>query len=310
MRTWRSNFAAALAVVALSVSTPGSAAAFGTIEGGGQNREHERITRAALGCSPDTLLDLECVNQMRLRFREGVEGVGAILDGNGEVLPEEVSLDTECNYAAAEDARAKCTSIEAFGRALHGAQDFYAHSNWADTADPARPVGVDNPPGLNRPGPSPVLDLRSSATPSVPPELSTGCYALRDEVPGVGECEGRITHAGLNKDRGLIDPSSGSATQPTTSRGIVGDNFAKAVAGAIAETRRQWEDFRSELAERYGQQKAQMMICALTHDDPASTCQSHPLAAAIGIAVVVGAGIAVAALLVLPNRRRRKPQRG
>jgi hypothetical protein len=39
-------------------------------------------------------------------------------------------------------------TLEGLGRVLHGAQDFYAHSNWADTADPTRPVGVDNPPGL------------------------------------------------------------------------------------------------------------------------------------------------------------------
>ena len=53
-------------------------------------------------------------------------------------------------------------------RALHGTQDFYAHSNWADEADPTRPIGDDNPPGLNQPGPSAVLDLRSETTPSVP----------------------------------------------------------------------------------------------------------------------------------------------
>ncbi|HEX3305719.1 MAG TPA: hypothetical protein VHS32_05700, partial [Streptosporangiaceae bacterium] len=60
MRTWRSSLAAALAAVALSVSTPGSAAAFGTIDGGGQNREHERITRAALACGADTASDADC----------------------------------------------------------------------------------------------------------------------------------------------------------------------------------------------------------------------------------------------------------
>ena len=124
--------------------------------------------------------------------------------------------------------------IEALGRVLHGAQDFYAHSNWADEADPARPIGDENPPGLNLPGPSPVLDLRSPMPPSVPADLTTGCYVPKDEVPGVGACELRVTHAALNKDRGLIDPVTGQATDPTTPRGMVGDNFAKAVSGAIA----------------------------------------------------------------------------
>src|SRR3954452_12751876 len=338
MRTWWSRLGAALAAVVLSASTPGSAAAFGTIESGGQNREHERITRAALACAADTASDtdcfeprtldslagharefgavgspdrdelslpaahcdnvdflagdyprtrdqatstlIDCVKQLQLRFREGLESAGAILDGKGDVLPEEVGVDPECDFADSGDARAKCGVLEGFGRVLHGAQDFYAHSNWADAADPTQPVGVDNPPGLDLPGPSPVLDLRSSATPSVPPELTGGCFALRDQVPGVGECAGRITHAGLNKDRGLIDPVSGMTTDPTTRRGMVGENFAKAVAGAIAETRRQWQDFRSELTERYGRERAQVMICVLTHDNPSSDCQSNSSGAA------------------------------
>jgi hypothetical protein len=124
--------------------------------------------------------------------------------------------------------------IEVLGRVLHGAQDFYAHSNWADAPDPARPVGVDNPPGMNLPGPSPVLDLRSSANPSVPPELTGGCYALRDQVPGVGECEGRITHAGLNKDRGLVDPVSGSATHDDPSSDCQGRPWGMIIGMAAA----------------------------------------------------------------------------
>jgi hypothetical protein len=158
---------------------------------------------------------------------------------------------------------------------------------------------------MNLPGPSPVLDLRSSAPPNVPPELTGGCYAVRDQVPGVGECTGRITHAGLNKDRGLVDPTSGTATQPTTSRGIVGDNFSKAVTGAIAETRRQWEDFRLELQQRYGDEKAQTMICSLTHDDPPSQCQGRPWGTIVGVTVAIGAVIAGAVALVLQGRRRR-----
>jgi hypothetical protein len=163
--------------------------------------------------------------------------------------------------------------MEGLGRALHGAQDFYAHSNWADQADPTRPIGDTNPPGLNQPGPSAVLDLRSAEPPSVPAELTTGCFVVRDEVPGVGECLLRVTHAALNKDRGLIDPETGKTTDPTTPRGMVEDNFAKAVAGAMVETRRQWTDFQSELTARYGREKGALMFCALTHDDPVNDCR-------------------------------------
>ena len=327
MQRRRSWLLIAAVVVALSASAPGSAAGFGTIDSGGQNREHERITRAALACAGDGGSDadcfeprsidllaghgrefgavgtpdkdelslpaahcdnvdflageyprtreqatdalLDCVNQLRVRFGQGADSAPALLDAQGQIVPDQVTLDPECRFGeatsrAAADSRAKCMTLEGLGRVLHGAQDFYAHSNWADTPDPTRPVGVDNPPGLNLPGPSPVLDLRAEAAPDVPPDLTGGCYALRDQVPGVGECEQRVTHAALNKDRGLIDPATGNATAPTTPRGLVEDNFAKAVAGAVAETRRQWRDFRAELTDRYGRERAQMMICALT----------------------------------------------
>ena len=65
---------------------------------------------------------------------------------------------------------------------------------------------------------------------------------------------------------------------------------------------------KTALTERYGQKNAQVMICALTHDNPSSDCQSNSSSAAIGIAVVVGAAIAAtAATLMLRSRRRRPP---
>lgn len=358
----------AVIVTVLVGSTPGSASAFGTIESGGQNREHERITRAALACAEATGSDaacfaprsmdllaghdrefgavgspdkdelslpaahcdnvdflpgeypqtreqatdalLNCVNQMRGRFREGVDSAEELLDADGQVVAGEVSLDPECRFGEAnsrraEDSRAKCATLEAFGRVLHGAQDFYAHSNWADSADPTRPLGAENPPGLNLPGPSPVLDLRVDTPPDIPSELTGGCYALRDQVPGVGECEKRVTHAALNKDRGLIDPVTGETSDPTTLRGTVGDNFAKAVAGAIVESRRQWENFRSELTDRYGRDRAEMMICALTHDDPANDCSERQWSWIIGVVLVACLGIAATTVVILRTRHRR-----
>ena len=194
-------------------SAPGSAAAFGTIDSGGQQREHERITRAALACAGDTsskddcfeprsmdylaghdrqfgavgapdsdelsnpaahcddadFLEsgyprtreqataglLNCVNHLRSRLDEGVADAKALLDDNGQVVPNEVNLDTDCRFFEAAETRAKCASLEGLGRALHGVQDFYSHSNWADEADPTRPIDDTNPPGLNRPAPSP-----------------------------------------------------------------------------------------------------------------------------------------------------------
>ncbi|GAA4694218.1 hypothetical protein GCM10023215_34780 [Pseudonocardia yuanmonensis] len=346
------------------VAAPGPAAAFGTIDAGGQSREHERLTRAALSCAAgsgasgpdcfqpgtvdylaghghefgavgapdsDELSDpaahcddadyvagayprtrdqataalVDCLNHLRMRFGEAVDRARGLLGPDGEVLPTEVGLHPECRSREQREDRAKCATLEAFGRALHGVQDFYAHSNWADEADPARPVGDENPPGLGLPAPSPLLDLRGSAAPDPPAALSTGCWAPRDEVPGVGPCELRVTHAGLNKDRGQIDPTTGAATAPTTARGMVGDNFARAVSGAVTETRRQWQDLRSELVVRYGTDRGERMICALTRDDPVNDCAGRNLAAA----VAVGAGLAVVAIGAFLWSRRRPVRR-
>ncbi|HEY5846620.1 MAG TPA: hypothetical protein VIT42_07505 [Microlunatus sp.] len=358
---------AAMVVMAGAVSPPGSAAAFGTIEGGGQHRAHERITRAALACASaagvdgncfeprsmdllagrdpsfggvgapdsDELSDptahcdnadflveasyprtrdlataglMDCVNHLRLRFDEGIDGAADLVDAQGRVMSAEVRLDPrDCRLVEGLEDRAKCTSLEGLGRVLHGAQDFYAHSNWADEADPTRPVGADNPPGLDLPGPSAMLDLRTDGTPTVPVDLSTGCYALKDQVPGVGECAGRVTHAALNKDNGLVDPTTGDVAEPTRPRGMVKENFAKAVAGAIAETQRQWRDFQSELSARYGQENGALMVCGLTHDDPVNDCPDRQWIGVIVGLLLAGCAalIAVVLLIVLGRRRRR-----
>src|SRR5688572_20101545 len=206
--------------------------------------------------------------------------------------------------AEAAETRAECATLEARGRVLHGVQDFYSHSNWADEADPTRPIGDDNPPGLDLPGPSGVLDLRSDTPPVAPAQLATGCYVVRDEIPGVGECEERITHAALNKDTGLIDPDTGEATDPTKPRGMVGENFAKAVAGAIEESRRQWQDLRAELVARYGEDDASVMICALTHDDPVDDCRSRGRERVL-VGILAGAVVLAVGVVLLHARHRR-----
>jgi len=360
----RAVLLACLVAALILLAAPGSAGAFGTIGTGGQQREHERITRAALSCAgeaaserdcfaaasidllagdgrgfgavgapdSDELSDpsahcdnadflaggyprtrdeataalVACVDHMRGRFREGVDDAQRLVDDEGRVVPGAVNLGTPCRPRSDTEDRAKCLTLEGFGRALHGTQDFYAHSNWADRADPAQPVDDENPPGLDRPAPSPLLDLRAQTTPAVPPDLTTGCYVLKDEVPGVGECRDRVTHAALNKDRGVVDPATGETADPTTPRGMVEDDFAKAVSGAVTETRRQWTDFQTELADRYGRERGALMACALTRDDPVADCRSGP---SVGLLAGLGGILVVAVVLVvvLVRRRRRAP---
>ena len=55
---------ASLAVASLLLGFPGPASAFGTIEGGGQHREHERITRAAVACPGGDCFEPRSVDQL------------------------------------------------------------------------------------------------------------------------------------------------------------------------------------------------------------------------------------------------------
>jgi hypothetical protein len=209
---------------------------------------------------------LGCVTHLRGRFRQGIDGANGLFDRDGELIGSQVDLSSDCTFAGGFAGRAKCNAIEGLGRALHGAQDFYSHSNWADQADPTRPIGITNPPGLNLPAPSPILDLAGTSTPAIPPDLATGFFpgVLRDTCPR----DGRITHACLNKDLALIDPVSGAVSDPRTPRGRVLSNAQKAVSGALAETRRQWADFRTALNARYGADLGKRMALALTQDVP------------------------------------------
>jgi hypothetical protein len=215
---------------------------------------------------------LACRAHLQGRFRQAVTAAARLLDNDGHLLKDQVDLGSTCTFFGGVSGRAKCDVLEGLGRALHGTEDFYSHSNWADEADPSKPVGVDNPPGLANAGVAPVMDLRAAAV-AVPAGLSTGCFSLNPFG-----CRKRVTHGTLNKDEGIIDPVSGATSGPTTSRGKIGTNFARAVAGAIAEARRQWADLADEIVTTYGPTKGNLMICAITHDDPMKDCTGRLLA--------------------------------
>jgi hypothetical protein len=210
-----------------------------------------------------------CIQHLRMRFRQGRDASSALLNSDGTINQAEVNLSSDCTFFLGIPGRAKCNALEGFGRALHGVQDFYSHSNWADEADPSIPISINNPPGLNLPAPSPLLDLRGSGTPAIPVDLTTGFFKTtffipRDNCPAT---DGRITHACLNKDKELIGPG-GAVSDPQTPRGRVRSNAQKAVTGAIIETRRQWQDFRDQLVATYGAVSGNQMVRALTKDAP------------------------------------------
>ncbi|KAK0668785.1 hypothetical protein QBC41DRAFT_337333 [Cercophora samala] len=333
-------------VVFLS-TLPALSLGFGTSTGTfNNNREHERITRAALACrgdvvsgdcfsddsidqlaggigkfgavgNPDdpsawgTSLEgheahcdgadffntpgypqsraaasavlLQCVSHIKERLNQGIAAAGLILDDKGYIKPDEAKIPlVGCVYFRSNQAsNAKCSAILGFGRALHGIQDFYSHSNWADVANDSLPVSVLNPPGLGNSRPAAFFDSRFFGPPSFPLDLTTGCWEHDDETPGVGGCVNRITHNSLNKDGGDIDPDSGVATNPTPEkgpRGAVNNNFARAVGLALVDTQRQWRNFRNRLVEIHGEEKGARIVCALTRDDPEKECNGRKVA--------------------------------
>ncbi len=237
-----------------------------------------------------------CRKELVTRFKQGLRAAPALLDAAGRIKPGDVDITPSCTFLGGFSGAAKCNVFDGFGRSLHGVQDFYSHSNWSDGRVPRHLVTTANPPGLARRTITPFLDLRQTSAPAIPNELSTGCFSLfeknlrrsdgcivggRRSKSRAGKIIGgvrRVVHANLQKDAGMIDPATGAATAPQTRRGKVGTNFANAVRLTIADTQRQWSDLRSELVRLNGPRNGNLMICALTRDDPVRDCQGRKLA--------------------------------
>ncbi|MFN8633443.1 MAG: CinY protein [Chloroflexota bacterium] len=219
-----------------------------------------------------------CVDHFRDEFENGITQAADLLDDeDGNVELHEVVLVPSCTFTGGIPGRAKCNVFQAFGRVLHGTQDFWSHSNFGDESDPTKPIDINNPPGLNLPAPSAILNMRVRGAVNLPKDLATGAFSVPDDCPSPN---GRITHACLNKDEELIEPGPGvvangvpvpglgSVTDPRNTRNKIKENALKAVGGAVVESRRQWADFRVALGQKYGPKKARLIIGALVTDDP------------------------------------------
>jgi hypothetical protein len=222
------------------------------------------------------------IDYLRDELRNGVGAAAELLDEDGTVRLREVVLIPGCTFVGGLPGRAKCNVLQAFGRVLHGTQDFYSHGNWTDEADPGQPISIVNPPGLNLKGPSPLLDMRATGPVTFPDDFTT-IFGDIENAFGPEPCpgdSGRVVHACMDKDTMDIQPGPGvvangvpvaglgSVTDPRSPRGQVQDNALAAVGGAILETRRQWADFKAALEERYGPERAAVMIGAITKDTP------------------------------------------
>lgn len=209
-----------------------------------------------------------CLQHLRNRFHGAADNAVQVFDDDGELSRWETQSRCADYGAPGDRARAKCRFVDLFGRTLHGVQDFYSHSNWVDRANPDDTVDVENPPGMYRSEVFPLMSFRLPLSPpsDVPEQLATGCYPS-------DECAGRIRHdETLNKDIAEIDPVTGEVTRDGTSaRGQILDNQERAVEWAIADTRRQWAAMRDEIRARYGEERGETIICALTHDTPVAS---------------------------------------
>jgi len=235
-----------------------------------------------------------CIDHLRTRFHQALVAAARLLDDRKRIREDMVDISSplfgDCTYAFPKlqgdtSGRAKCRTLEGLGRALHGVQDFYSHSNWVDSADPNLPIGVSNPPGLGIAVTAPFLDLRATdpiPAHQIPINLSTGCFALPDTYPGVGECEGRITHHTLSKDNGVIhlDGSFGEVWLGSP-RSRISDNFRRAVEAAVQSSRDTWAALQDAIRDRYGAIRGNLMICALIRDNPIKDCRNRTVAIAL-----------------------------
>ncbi len=139
------------------------------------------ISRAAATATLDAVHHATC---RRSSPRAGSARAGSSSTAATSSTRRRSRSSPDCVFAGNGGQRAKCDVIYYLGRALHGVQDFYAHSNWSDEAAPGA-TGRDNPPGLNRASLPPFLDLRHiSLSLSVPAGLSTGCFNIEELTGG------------------------------------------------------------------------------------------------------------------------------
>ena len=214
-----------------------------------------------------------CRAWMAKELEAAVEAAGGLLDAKGALDDSQIPTIVSCTFAGNVKGRAKCNVLEHFGILLHASQDFYSHTNWTDAPDATKPASPTNPPGLNKRGPAPWLDLRTQS--AFPAGLISGCFETKSAVSEEANCNygpsklPRVKHLALSKDKGTIDPALG---QGTTARGALNDNFRHAVEAAVADTKDKWATLKEQLILTYGPSRGTTMICALTHDKPKKTC--------------------------------------
>lgn len=197
-----------------------------------------------------------CRDWIRAELDAAVGAADRLVDADGTPVP----VRGRCGAFLAGDTDPLCRVDHHLGRALHAAQDFYAHTNWTDRPLPPTEVSLRSPQGLGGTGPIPWLAPDDAGSP--PAGLMSGCFLF---FPEGLFCQGRTRHADLNKDRRY-----GSDTPPVggTPRGAVGGNFARAFDAAGGETARILTDLEARLVATYGGARGRAMACVIRGVEP------------------------------------------
>jgi hypothetical protein len=224
----------------------------------------------------------ECRENMYQLLQNAIDAAELLVTAQNEVVNAQAAIGvTNCDCDDRKASKflrdgpfvkyAKCKTLCYFGQLLHGSEDMYSHSNWADTEDTSQKISHTNPPGLNNKVIMPFLDLRKPTSEvTVPDGLITGCFDLGPgSIDGAGgNCRNRVSHEALNKDKGDISKTANTISGAKTSRGKIGKNFKHAVKVAVLDTRDKWATLIEGLTNKYGAQRADKMVCALSSDTP------------------------------------------
>ena len=223
------------------------------------------------------------------RMNAAVDAAGKIVDPDGRLRVGETNIEScgfpsETTSSTADSKTAKCQVVNQFGRAMHAIEDFWSHSNWADTAAPGT-ISIANPTGLGR---TPIPDffryglsgsVASAGQLQIPASLISGCddssptEVISRDCGKAGSAGDRVKHSDLNKDRGTIDPRTGAVSGPDTPRGKVGGNFAAVVTGARAHVAQSWADLTAAIRTRYPGERGETIVRAIATDTPWTRCR-------------------------------------
>lgn len=218
---------------------------------------------------------MRCVNYYNDQLDRAVKAAGDIVDQDLVVSQKQMALNCSFPFKPATSGSAKCRVLNRLGRALHTAEDFWSHSNWADVAA-AGPLTAQNPAGLARTDIPAFFRYPLPSSYAIPRLLSTGCDDSADPF-GV-RCKDRVAHSVLAKDNGEVDPNTGIGT-PTSkyTRGTINNNFQRAVTGARKQAVSTWSDLQRAIISAYGQERGDLIIRALIADTLTSCDLGIPL---------------------------------